>query len=224
MRTQIHEREGRILQLAYRDSLTALPNRAMFNDRLSLAIKTAKRTGHPLAVVAIDLDRFKEVNDTLGHAAGDSLLLEVGKRLTDGCHRESGTVARMGGDEFAILLPMESSDAAAAIVQKLLRAFEVPFTLEGNLVDIRGSFGIASYPLHGEDEVEVMRHADSAMYVAKRSNSGFVIYDPTADHASISRLSLMSELRHAVSKPLPAAAFAAWAARAMPAALEELAV
>lgn len=200
MSTEIATRESRILDLAYRDTLTGLPNRAMFHDRLQQAINTAQRLGKPLSILLLDLDRFKYVNDSLGHHIGDLLLKEVARRLEDNLRRGSDTVARLGGDEFVVLLPTDDSDGARHIARALLAALEVPMTLEGQIIDMRGSIGIASSPLHGNDNATLLRCADVAMYQAKRNNSGFAEYDARNDHNTLERLSLMSELREAVEQ------------------------
>lgn len=198
MREGIAERETRIMELAYLDRLTGLPNRALFNDRLQQAICVALRLGHPLSAMMMDLDRFKYVNDTLGHHIGDLLLCEVGKRLRASLLRDSDTVARLGGDEFAILLPTDDVDAARLVASRLLKALEQPIVVEGQVVDVGASIGIVSCPHNGTDMNVLLRRADVAMYAAKRMNSGFAIYDERDDQHSAERLSLMSELRHAV--------------------------
>ena len=200
MRTEISAREAHILDLAYRDTLTGLPNRAMFQDRLQQAIHAARRDSQPLTVMLMDLDRFRLVNDTLGHHIGDLLLQEVAKRLRHTLQRGSDTVVRLGGDEFAILLPTVDIDNASILARTLLVALEKPMTLEGQIIDIRGSIGLASSPTHGEDTETLMRCADVAMYQAKRNGSGYAVYDARSDQNTPGRLSLMSELRHAVEQ------------------------
>ncbi len=200
MRTEISAREAHILDLAYRDTLTGLPNRAMFQDRLQQAIHTARREGQSLTIMLIDLDRFRLVNDTLGHPIGDLLLQEVAKRLRATLHRGSDTVVRLGGDEFAILLPTTDLDHAAILARTLLTALEKPMTLDGQVIDMRGSIGLASSPAHGGDIETLMRCADVAMYQAKRNGSGYAVYDARYDQNTLGRLSLMSELRHAVEQ------------------------
>ncbi len=198
MRERITDRERRILDLAYRDALTGLPNRVLFSDRLQQAIATSRRLQRPLTVVMMDLDRFKYVNDSLGHHGGDLLLVEVGKRLQEVIRRQSDTIARMGGDEFAVLLPTEDARDVMGVIRKLQTCLERPIPIDGHLVDTSASFGIATYPEHGDDMVTLLRHADSAMYLAKRANTGHAIYDPRFDRDSLERLSLMTELRQAV--------------------------
>jgi diguanylate cyclase (GGDEF)-like protein len=199
MRKGIASRESEILRLAYQDTLTGLPNRALFNDRLTQATALAKRRDMPLSVLMIDLDRFKYVNDTLGHAAGDEVLCEVGKRLRT-VLRESDTIARLGGDEFAILLPDADAGMVMRVVYKILQALEAPIQLGEQWLDVGGSAGIASYPQHSDDPGTLMRYADMAMYVAKRNNSGSAFYDPNLDDTRRDHLSLLGELRRAVEK------------------------
>jgi diguanylate cyclase (GGDEF)-like protein len=198
MQHGIAERERRITELAYMDRLTGLPNRALFNDRLQQAIGVALRAEHPLSVMMMDLDRFKYVNDTLGHPIGDLLLCEVAKRLRSALQRDTDTVARLGGDEFAVLLPTGDIDAAKLIANRMLKALEEPITIEGQLVDVGASIGIVTCPLNGADMNVLLRRADIAMYVAKRANAGYALYDERHDQNSAERLSLMSELRQAV--------------------------
>jgi diguanylate cyclase (GGDEF)-like protein len=198
MQEGIADRERRITELAYMDRLTGLPNRALFSDRLQQAIGVALRAGHPLSVMMMDLDRFKYVNDTLGHPIGDLLLQEVAKRLRASLHRASDTVARLGGDEFAVLLPTDDIEAAKIIAARILKALEEPTMIEGQLVDIGASIGIVAFPLNGADMNVLLRRADIAMYTAKRTNTGFALYDERHDHNSAQRLSLMGELRQAV--------------------------
>jgi diguanylate cyclase (GGDEF)-like protein/PAS domain S-box-containing protein len=192
--------EAAIAHQAMHDALTDLPNRALLADRLHQAIRVAKRERHHLALLMMDLDHFKEVNDTFGHQAGDVLLRDVASRLR-GELRGSDTVARLGGDEFAILLGrVETSTAASHTARKLLHALDAPFVVEGETVDIGGSIGISMYPEHGGDADLLMRHADVAMYVAKRAGTGYSLYAADADRHSPSRLALISELRHAIDR------------------------
>jgi diguanylate cyclase (GGDEF)-like protein len=200
MRQGIAAREAKIGDMAHRDVLTGLPNRALFHDRVEQAIKSAPRGNQTPTILLMDLDRFKDVNDTLGHHVGDLLLQEIAKRCAAVLLRESDTVARLGGDEFAILLPAGDIQGAQVIARKILSALEQPMTLEGQPVIVGGSIGIASYPEHGDEIHTLLRHADMAMYAAKRSSGGYTIYDPRYDRQSRQRLSLMSELRRAVER------------------------
>jgi diguanylate cyclase (GGDEF)-like protein len=165
-----------ILRLAHEDVLTGLPNRALFNDRLNQMVRLAKRTHAPFSVLMADLNRFKAINDTFGHHAGDKVIRIVGKRLRSAL-RESDTVARLGGDEFAILLTTSDQDQVITLTTLIQRQLELPMEISEQLIDVGCSIGIAFYPQHGEDAETLLRHADSAMYVAKRSGAGAVIYD-----------------------------------------------
>jgi diguanylate cyclase (GGDEF)-like protein len=197
MGEDIASRESRILDLAYRDPLTDLPNRALFAERLESALAAAP-AGGSVAVLLMDLDHFKYVNDTLGHEIGDLLLREVGKRLRDAIKRPGCLVARLGGDEFAILLPGEWAAGARRIAAALLRTLEAPMTFEGHGVDVRASVGIAASPEHGHESSTLVRQADIAMYAAKRNNLGVIVWDERYNQHGHERLSLMSDLRKAV--------------------------
>ena len=198
MRTALIERERRITDLAYRDPLTNLPNRALFSDRLQQAINLTIHQGQSLAVMMMDLDRFKYVNDTLGHHIGDLLLIEVSRRLGACLLHETDTVARLGGDEFAVLLPAGDKPAAQHAAMRMIAALEQPIILEGQVVDVSASIGIVTLPQDGADMHTLMRRADVAMYGAKREGLGWAFYDSQHDTHTPERLSLMSELRHAV--------------------------
>ena len=193
----IKSREREILRLAYEDVLTALPNRAMFIEQLEQAVRTSKRSGEPLAVMLLDLDRFKAINDTLGHPVGDQALREVGVRMRLAL-RESDVVARLGGDEFAVLLATGDADRAPAVAAKILKALETPLKIEDQSMDLGASIGIARFPQHGEDAASLLRAADVAMYAAKRDKSGHALYDPGHDERRQGYLTLLGELRHAV--------------------------
>ncbi|MGI9288905.1 MAG: putative bifunctional diguanylate cyclase/phosphodiesterase [Pseudomonadales bacterium] len=193
----VAEREQEILRLAYADTLTGLPNRAMFNDRLSQAVHFGMRAGTPFTVLMMDLDRFKYINDVLGHEAGDKVLQEVSTRLQK-VLRDSDTVARLGGDEFALLLATGNPERVQTAVHRILHVLEEPVTLNNQPVDIGGSIGIATFPEHGEQASTLLRHADIAMYSAKRTNSGFAFYDSECDAHQQEHLSLLGDLRRAV--------------------------
>jgi diguanylate cyclase (GGDEF)-like protein len=200
MRDSLQQREARIVDLAFRDALTGLANRTLFNDRLGQAVGTATRTGHAMSVLLIDLDRFKEVNDVLGHPVGDELLTQVADRLTRELRRTTDTVARIGGDEFAVLLPAQGREGAAMLARQLLAALDTPVTIEGQTVDVSGSIGIATFPEDGNNPTELMAHADSAMYVAKQTNSGYAAFVPSMARTGEHGLSLLSDLRRAVDE------------------------
>jgi diguanylate cyclase len=187
-------------QQALRDGLTGLPNRTLLRDRIDQAIRQADRELCPAALLLIDLDRFKEVNDTLGHHYGDELLVQVGERL-HGSLRAVDTVARLGGDEFAVLLPrIETAEGAVAVAGKLQAALEEPFRLEDLALGVEASIGVALYPEHGSDADELLQRADIAMYVAKDTHAGYVLFDPRHDQHSPRRLALLGELRQAIGR------------------------
>ena len=185
---------------ALHDSLTSLPNRVLLQDRLAQAIRAAKREGHSIALIISDLDRFKEINDTLGHHFGDLLLQQVAVRLR-GVLRDSDTVARLGGDEFAILLPnLSDKEQISQAASKIIKAIDMPFIFEDQNVHIGISIGISMYPQDSEEPGKLMRQADIAMYIAKRSNLDFVFYKPELDEHSISRLTMAGELRRGLQQ------------------------
>ncbi|HCI14837.1 MAG: hypothetical protein A2063_05430 [Gallionellales bacterium GWA2_60_142] len=172
LHTDITERkhiEERIRHMAQHDTLTDLPNRALFSDRLQQALAVAKRDQLRLAVLYIDLDKFKPINDSLGHDVGDLMLKEVAQRM-QACVRESDTVARIGGDEFVVLLRnVETPDDAVRVAEKIRFALNQPFDIAGRTLNISSSTGIAIYPDHGSNEIELSKNADMAMYTAKQS-------------------------------------------------------
>jgi diguanylate cyclase (GGDEF)-like protein/PAS domain S-box-containing protein len=183
---------------ALHDALTGLPNRVLARDRLDQAILLARRQQTRVALLIIDLDHFKEVNDTFGHQAGDQLLRQVGERFV-GELRETDTVARLGGDEFAVVLLAADADAAGVIATKLLAALERPFVVEGQALDVGASIGIAVYPDHADTADTMLRRADIAMYVAKRSRRTHATYTRDHDEPGDSRLALMAQLRQAIN-------------------------
>ncbi len=180
------------------DALTGLPNRTLLHDRLAHTLRLMERDASSLALLLLDLDRFKEVNDTLGHQAGDALLRQVAARMRDAV-RASDTVARLGGDEFAVLLPGAERDGAVHAAQTLLAALVSPVTVEGQTVHVGVSIGIAVTPAHGHEAAVLLRHADVAMYIAKRGGSGYAVYDPRHDGYSTGRLMREAELRQALA-------------------------
>ena len=192
-------REKENLRLAFEDHLTGLPNRAMFHDRLQQALLLARRHALPVSVMMLDLDRFKYVNDTLGHPVGDKVLKEVAARLRE-LLRESDTVARLGGDEFAILLPSGDVERANAVARRILSSLELPITIDEQPIDVGTSIGIVYFPEHGEDADMLLRHADIAMYAAKRSKSGFATYDGRLEEHRQEHLTLLGELRRAIEQ------------------------
>jgi diguanylate cyclase (GGDEF)-like protein/PAS domain S-box-containing protein len=185
---------------ALHDALTGLANRSLFRDRIDQAVKTARRTVSRVAVLVMDLDRFKEINDSLGHAAGDCLLVELGRRL-EGALRASDTVARLGGDEFGLLLPaLGAPGEALTAVERVRRAIEGPVVVQGLPLSVEASIGIALYPDHGEDVDELLQHADVAMYKAKEESAGYAFYDGAGGRHDTARLTLVAELRRALEE------------------------
>jgi diguanylate cyclase (GGDEF)-like protein len=199
MRNGIAEREAQILRLAYQDQLTGLPNRSKFGERLSQEIAAAGAAELPLSILVMDLDRFKYVNDTLGHGVGDHVLREVARRIAT-LVRDTDCVARLGGDEFGLLLPKARVSLAKKTALRIIEALEEPILYEGQPLDVGTSIGIAQYPTHGGDAETLVSNADVAMYVAKRSKSGHAVYDPSYDTNQQEHLSLLGELRRAVEQ------------------------
>jgi diguanylate cyclase (GGDEF)-like protein len=185
---------------ALHDSLTALPNRTLFLDRVAQAVRSAHRDKHRLALLLIDLDRFKDINDTLGHHHGDLLLQLIGQRLAEAL-RESDTIARLGGDEFGVLVPHLTDQAAASqVADRIRQALVGPFEVEELKLDVEASIGIAMYPDHGRDAEALIQRADLAMYAAKAGHQGIEVYAARYDRRSRSRLSLLGELRRAIDE------------------------
>lgn len=195
--TESHYAEETIRQLAYYDPLTLLPNRVLVHQRLEQALRSAERGRTPVAFLLMDLNDFKDVNNTLGHHHGDLVLKEIGPRL-QGFLRQSDTVARLGGDEFALLLPDTDQEGALRVAQKAHEVLAVPFKVEGLNIAVEASIGIAHFPDHGATASVIMQRADVAMYAAKRSGSGSAVYAAERDHYSARRLALMGELRYAI--------------------------
>jgi len=181
------------------DNLTNLPNRVLFSDRLQQTALIARREKRAFGLFAMDLDRFKEINDTLGHHIGDRVLQHVAA-CARGCLRESDTVARMGGDEFTILLATVSGqEGAIAVTKKILKAIGKPFMIAGRNLEIGASIGIVLFPQHGDDPDMLLRQADAAMYTAKQAQSGYRVYSDDLGHGAEDRMALQSELRQAIA-------------------------
>lgn len=199
--TELHESRQKIHQMAFYDSLTALPNRALFNDRLHQMITDAAWHGELAGVMLLDMDRFKEINDTMGHAVGDELLREAARRISS-CVRSYDTVARLGGDEFAILLPeIRASEDLGRIASKILSKFSKRFCLDGKEVFVSCSIGIVLYPDDSASPNDLVKYADSAMYFAKRSGrNNFRFYSRDLTASANERLALEFELRRAVER------------------------
>ena len=196
-----HVAEAQIQHAATRDPLTGLPNRIALHERLEQHVRLAHRHGVMLAFLFIDLDRFKLINDTLGHDVGDAALIEVAQRLT-GALRDSDTVARLGGDEFAVLLPeVGDADEAIQMAVKLVAVLNEPAVLKGHRLHLNASIGVAMYPGHGDAGDQLMRNADLAMYQAKQSGSGRVcLFSPLLNQRSRDLLTLENDLRDALQR------------------------
>ena len=197
----ISERKAHTDALEYQalhDALTGLPNRSLFGDRLRQALLAARRNQKMFGVLLLDLDRFKDINDALGHDRGDSLLQEVTARLR-GVLRATDTIARLGGDEFAVLTTdARHPDDVLATAKKILASLEGPFAIADQMVETGASIGIAMYPVHGDDPGTLLRRADVAMYVAKRAGGGFALYQPEHEAQTLRRSGLAGELRRAI--------------------------
>lgn len=181
------------------DELTDLPNRTLLYERIYYGIMEAEKRSEPLAVLMLDLDRFKEINDALGHHYGDHLLQMIGERLQK-IIRENDTVSRLGGDEFAIVLPGVGLEQAKVISEKIAKSIEKSFIIEGRNLKVKISTGVALYPVHGKDSETLLQRADVAMYAAKRNKTGFTVYKPEYDEYTIKRLVFTEELRKAIKE------------------------
>jgi diguanylate cyclase (GGDEF)-like protein/PAS domain S-box-containing protein len=195
--TERKQAEETIQSLAYYDPLTTLPNRVLLHDRLTQAIQTGHHQHKPVAFLLMDLDRFKDINNTLGHHHGDLILQQMGPRLQD-LLRQCDTVARLGGDEFAILLPGTDAEGAVQVVNKLQQALVAPFVIDGLTITVEASIGIAVSPDHGATADLLIQRANVAMYHAKQAGGGHTVYSPEHDHYNPRRLALMTELRYAI--------------------------
>jgi diguanylate cyclase len=199
LNSELARTNSELEHLALYDNLTGLPNRSLIQDRIQQALYSATRDRHQLGIFVLDLDQFKDVNDTLGHAIGDQLLKAVGERY-NAVLRKTDTVGRLGGDEFAVIIPDTDTDAAVRLAGQLLAALEQPFRLGNNTLSIDASLGIALYPEHGLDVAALLKHADVAMYMAKRNKSGYALYDTAEDPHSPTRLAMLGDLRQALSR------------------------
>jgi diguanylate cyclase (GGDEF)-like protein len=204
LQAEVKERvrsEEQIQYLAYHDGLTSLPNRSLFSKLLNHGISQAHRRKKELAVLFIDLDRFKNINDTLGHDAGDTLLKEIGQRLKQ-CLRDSDTVARLGGDEFVVLLEeLDDQKHVSGVAHKIQTSLVMPFATLGQEFHVTASIGISTYPTDGEDEQTLMKNADIAMYRAKEEGkNNFQFYSKELNEHSLERLTMESNLRRALER------------------------
>ncbi|MBW8862386.1 MAG: EAL domain-containing protein [Acidobacteria bacterium] len=198
-RRERHRVEQRLAHLAYHDALTDLPNRALLHDRLAQATRLAHREGTTLALLLLDLNGFKEINDTLGHHAGDLVLQCVGSRIR-GTLRDADTVARLGGDEFAIVLPTVDVDGAVLTAEKVLHEIEQPCLVDHRALTVHASLGIACFPDHGTSAEALLQKADVAMYVAKTDRCGVAVYAASRDRHSHRRLTFISDLRRGLDE------------------------
>ena len=198
MRKQVHTRQTALEHQALHDALTGLPNRTLLYDRVQQSISKLQREDGSMVLLMMDLDHFKDINDTLGHQIGDQILEKFSRRLLSTL-RDTDTVARLGGDEFAISLPMQDQNHAEVVAEKILATLEKPFHVEGYQLFVGASIGIAVYPEHGDRVDTLLQHADVAMYVSKRSNNGYRIYNPSQDEDNMGRLELSNDLRNALN-------------------------
>jgi diguanylate cyclase len=196
---RLDEKNAVLTYQALHDNLTGLPNRALLYDRLRDLTRTSHKNQNQFSLLVMDLDRFKEVNDTLGHHFGDQILIQVGRRVRAQL-RDFDVIARLGGDEFAVLVPDADAAQGLACAKRLLHCFDDPFSIDGITLVIKPNTGVASFPEHGQDADTLIRHADVAMYHAKRKTCGYELYQPLVDSHSVRRLTLMSELRHAIDE------------------------
>ena len=198
MRTAIADREKSIAKLAYWDEVTGLPNRASFMKELNLAITQSEIRGESFSVLVVNLDRFKQINNVLGYDFGNQLLRAVSIRLAEVFRKDQHWVARIAGDEFALLLPDADADVAIGVAQRLSQAFEKPTKLGDNFVDVTAGIGISCYPAHSNQIEQLLSFAEIAMQVSKTQKSGPVIFQPSFDVGSNVNLALVSELRRSI--------------------------
>jgi len=196
---ELDEKNDQLEHMALHDSLTGLPNRTLLADRMEQVLFQSARNKQSFALFLMDLDRFKEVNDTLGHQFGDELLKMVSTRLADAI-RENDSIARLGGDEFAVLLPQTDLKGAELCANRVLQGMDDTYCINDVCTESKASIGIALYPDHGDNTEELMQFADVAMYQAKKTQSGYSVYDPRQNTHSVRRLRLMNDLREAIDK------------------------
>ncbi|MFZ5586362.1 MAG: bifunctional diguanylate cyclase/phosphodiesterase [Thermodesulfobacteriota bacterium] len=199
--TEIKRSEEKIKHQAYHDALTGLPNRQLFNDRLEVALARARRNRTQVAVMFLDLDHFKTINDSLGHAVGDLLLQGVAQRLSEAVRQED-TVSRLGGDEFIMILPdVDDADDAVAVAGRIIESLEKPFTLRGHDLYITSSVGITIFPNDGGDLETLVKNADMAMYLAKEEGRNtFRLFTPAMNERARHRQELLGKLRKALER------------------------
>lgn len=199
--TELKRNEKKIYNMEYFDSITGLPNKMLFIDRLNIALANARRNGTKLAVILLDLDNFKTINDTLGHAFGDRILMQIAEKIKE-LLREADTVARFGGDEFIILQPaLKDITDITRVADRILENFRTPWILEGREYYITASMGIAVYPNDGQDEGTLVKNADIAMYRAKdKGKNNYELFMESMNRKIIDKLNLENALRHAIGK------------------------
>lgn len=200
MRRQIHHRQMALEYQALHDSLTSLPNRALLQDRLEQSIQQAKRHRTNVALMLLDLDRFKNINDTLGHSVGDRVLQEISLRLNN-CLRTSDTVARLGGDEFAIITPDVDTTQASFFIEKVIAEIGRPIIIDQKNMHVGASVGITLFPDNGDDADSLMRQADIAMYDAKHNKKGYSFFHSEMEELNSDSLSLLGELKEELQQP-----------------------
>jgi len=196
---ELDKKNEQLKHMALHDNLTGLPNRTLLADRMQQILLQSSRNKQPFALFLMDLDHFKEVNDTLGHQFGDELLKQVSLRLSEAI-RENDSISRLGGDEFAVLLPQTDLAGAELCASRILNAMKPHYCINDVSTESKASIGIALYPDHGDSSETLMQFADVAMYQAKKSQSGYAIYDPSQNTHSVRRLRLMNDLRDAIEK------------------------
>ncbi len=199
MNRQLLESNRELEFHALYDPLTSLPNRSLFRDRLSRGVSLAESNHSQLGLLLIDLDRFKAINDALGHDKGDYLLKEIALRLQQYIY-PNDTFARLGGDEFAVILGDGNRKFINDRAIVLLEALEKPFNIHGSVITVGASIGIAVYPEHGDNATDILSRADSAMYAAKKSRLGIMFYEPVNDHSPLGHLTMVTDLRNALSQ------------------------
>ena len=204
MRINIGAQQTEIRTLAYWDRLTGLPNRARFREAVQAQILASSANGNEparnMAILTLDIDRFKHVNDVLGYSFGDQLLIAVAKRLSQQDMRASDMVARLGGDEFAVMLTGSNVETAVNVAHRIAKSFELPLAFEEQTVDMSASMGIACFPQHAQEVDALLSHAEVAMYAAKSRTTLVQVYDASLDSSSSETLSMLSELRNAVTQ------------------------
>jgi diguanylate cyclase (GGDEF)-like protein len=198
MDQQVHNREQALKHQALHDTLTSLPNRVMLNERLNYHLISANRNKTHVTLFILDLNRFKDVNDSLGHHIGDKLLTQVATRLEQ-CTRDVDTIARLGGDEFSVILPNTEKQQAEKVAEKIAQSISEVFNIDQHTIHIDVSIGIVSYPDDGLDSPTLLQHADIAMYIAKRNRLNFAYYDASEDQYSLNRIALINDLHSALN-------------------------